>query len=244
MHVPIARQGWPFILPLLGLAALGLTIIPPGGGVVLLVAAFVTYFFRDPERTIPPGTGLFISPADGKIVGIEPHAQGPAGVIGTRVSIFLSVLDVHMNRAPMSGTIVDIQYQPGKFAPAFRADAAVNNEQNILTLQAGQTRVVIKQIAGILARRIVCWAKMGEMLRAGERFGLIRFGSRVEVFIPDEFAVHVQLGQRVRGGESIMASLRAQPAVPPNMADANSTGRVPDMGRRDSVGSAGHQRSA
>ena len=244
MHVPIARQGWPFILPLFGLAALGWMLAPVGGGLVLVLAAFVTYFFRDPERTIPPGGDLFLSPADGKIVSIEPHAQGPEGAVGTRVSIFLSVLDVHINRAPISGTIVDIRYQPGKFAPAFRADAAVHNEQNILTLQAEQTPVVVKQIAGILARRIVCWAKMGETLRAGERFGLIRFGSRVEVFIPAAFAVHAQPGQRVRGGETILASHRAQPVAPPNMAEASSVERVPERGRRDSVGSTGHQRSA
>jgi phosphatidylserine decarboxylase len=126
------------------------------------------------------------------------------------VSIFLSVFDVHVNRAPMAGTVMDVHYQPGKFLPAFRADASAVNEQNVMTLQAGSTRVIVKQIAGILARRIVCRVKTGDQLSAGERFGLIRFGSRVDILIPPEFTIHARLGQRIRGGESVIATHQSQ----------------------------------
>ena len=133
---------------------------------------------------------------------------------GTLVSIFLSVFDVHINRAPISGRVVDVRYQPGKFLPAFRADASDLNEQNMVILQAGETRVIVKQIAGILARRIVCRVKAGDNLRPGERFGLIRFGSRVDILIPPEYAVYACPGQRVRGGESVLASSLSQSAPP------------------------------
>lgn len=210
MQPPIAREGWPFILPLLGLAALGLVVVPLWGGVILALAAFVTYFFRDPERPVPVGTGLFLAPADGKVVGIDPQTTERGETPLTRVSIFLSVFDVHVNRAPLAGTVAEVRYQPGKFLPAFRPQASAVNEQNILILQAGRTQVIVKQIAGILARRIVCRAKPGDTLRAGERFGLIRFGSRVDVFIPHDFGVQVRPGQRVRGGETVLAMHRPQ----------------------------------
>jgi phosphatidylserine decarboxylase len=206
VRLPIAREGWPFILPLLGLAVVGLAIVPPGGWALLALAAFVAYFFRDPERSIPTTPGLLLAPADGKVVAVSPQATSPELPSGTVVSVFLSVLDVHINRAPMAGVVEDVHYQPGKFLPAFRADAPVINEQNSVTFQDGSTRVVVKQIAGILARRIVCRVKAGDQVSAGERFGLIRFGSRVDILIPPDFTVHVHLGQRIRGGESVIAS--------------------------------------
>jgi phosphatidylserine decarboxylase len=212
VRLPIAREGWPFLLPLLGLTIIGLATTPALGVVFLALAAFVGYFFRDPERSIPTEPGLLLSPADGKIVDVKPVGGGEAQPSGTLVSIFLSVFDVHVNRAPMAGTVVDVRYQPGKFLPAFKPDASMRNEQNILTLQAGEMCVVVKQIAGILARRIVCRAKVGDRLNAGERFGLIRFGSRVDVLIPLEFTVRAQVGQRVRGGESVIAACTPQPA--------------------------------
>jgi len=212
VRVPIAREGWPFILPLLGIAILGLALMPIGGLFFLALAAFVGYFFRDPERAIPASAGLLLAPADGKIMAISPQPNEPERPSGTLVSIFLSVFDVHINRVPVAGTVVDVRYQPGRFLPAFRSDASAANEQNIVTLQTGEAQVVVKQIAGILARRIVCRATVGDRLRAGQRFGLIRFGSRVDVLIPPQFTVHVGVGQRVRGGESILAAHRPQPA--------------------------------
>jgi phosphatidylserine decarboxylase len=220
VRLPIAHQGWPFILPLLGLAVLGLALMPVGGWFLLALTGFVAYFFRDPERSIPPEPGLLLSPADGKIVAVNPLQHDPAQPSGMLVSIFLSVFDVHINRVPIAGTVVDVRYQPGKFLPAFRADASDLNEQNMVTLQAGGTRVIIKQIAGILARRIVCYVKAGDKLSTGQRFGLIRFGSRVDIFIPPEFAVCARLGQRVRGGESVLASAHSQPTQSTHAAEA------------------------
>jgi phosphatidylserine decarboxylase len=130
------------------------------------------------------------------------------------------VFDVHINRAPMSGRVVDVRYQPGKFLLAFRAEASNLNEQNIVTLQAGETRVIIKQIAGILARRIVCHVKAGDNLSLGERFGLIRFGSRVDILIPPEYTVYARPGQRVRGGESVLASSLSQSMQPTHAVEA------------------------
>jgi phosphatidylserine decarboxylase len=214
VHLPIAREGWPFIVPLLGIAVIGLVIIPVGGWVFLALTGFVAYFFRDPERSIPIEPGLLLAPADGKIVVVSPQSSHRAEPSGTLVSIFLSVFDVHVNRAPMAGTVVDVRYQPGKFLAAFRPDASAMNEQNVVTLKAGDASVIVRQIAGILARRIVCRVQAGDALSAGERFGLIRFGSRVDILIPPAFAVRARLGQRVRGGESVLASSLSKPPQP------------------------------
>jgi len=222
VRLPIARQGWPFILPLLGLAILGLVLMPVAGWLFLALTGLVAYFFRDPERSIPTDPGLLLSPADGKIVALSPLQNDPAQPSGTLVSIFLSVFDVHINRTPTASTVVDVRYQPGKFLPAFRAGASDLNEQNIVTLQAAGSRVITKQIAGILARRIVCYVKAGDKLNTGQRFGLIRFGSRVDILIPPEFAVRARLGQRVRGGESVLAVSHSQPTESLQAAEAQS----------------------
>jgi len=222
VRLPIARQGWPFILPLLGLAILGLALMPVGGWFLLALTGFVAYFYRDPERSIPTDPGLLLSPADGKIVALSPLHNDPAQPSGTLVSIFLSVFDVHINRTPIASTVVAVRYQPGKFLPAFRAGASDLNEQNTVTLQAARSRVITKQIAGILARRIVCYVKAGDKLNTGQRFGLIRFGSRVDILIPPEFAVCARLGQRVRGGESVLAVSHSQPTGSLQAAEAQS----------------------
>jgi phosphatidylserine decarboxylase len=220
VRLPIAREGWPFIVPLLGVAVVGLAIMPLVGWFLLALTGFVVYFFRDPDRSIPMAPGLLLAPADGKIVAVNPQQHDPAQPSGTWVSIFLSVFDVHINRAPTSGTVVEVSYQAGKFLPAFRADASSVNEQNMVILRAGDTHVIVKQIAGILARRIVCRVKAGDTLTTGERFGLIRFGSRVDILIPHEFAVHARPGQRVRGGESVLASSQSKPPQPTLTAEA------------------------
>jgi phosphatidylserine decarboxylase len=214
VRLPIAREGWPFILPGLGLAILGLGLIPAGGWLLLGLTGFMVYFFRDPERVSPTAPGLLLAPADGKIVAVTPLQADPAQPSGTLVSIFLSVFDVHINRAPVSGEVVNVRYQPGKFLPAFRAEASDLNERNTVTFQAGERSVIVKQIAGILARRIVCRVKAGDNLSLGERFGLIRFGSRVDILIPPEYAVYACPGQRVRGGESVLAASLAQSLRP------------------------------
>lgn len=220
MQLPIAREGWVFILPLSGLALVGMVTVPPVGWLLLASAAFVCYFFRDPERSSPTAPGLLLSPADGKIVAISPQVDDAHEPVGTLVSIFLSVFDVHINRAPASGTVLDVHYSPGKFLPAFRSQASDMNEQNIITLQADDARVVVKQIAGILARRIVCKVRAGDRLNAGERIGLIRFGSRVDILIPQDFTLHVGLGEHVRGGQSVLAAHHGQNSQPEHMPEA------------------------
>jgi phosphatidylserine decarboxylase len=164
-----------------------------------ILAAFCLYFFRDPEREIPEGP-VAVSPADGKVVAIKP---GPAGA--NRISIFLNVFDVHVNRTPISGKVACIKYQKGEFLVASKEAASHSNEQNIITVDDGRSRVVFKQIAGLIARRIVCYKKPGDIIDKGERVGLIKFGSRVDVFLGPEWTVTVREGERVAAGSSIIA---------------------------------------
>ena len=166
---------------------------------MFLLAAFCLYFFRDPNRTVPDGA-VAVSPADGRVVSLKATDAG-----GTRVSIFLNIFDVHVNRTPIAGKITDVEYQPGRFLVASREDASTANEQNVITVEGDGTRVVFKQIAGLIARRIVCWKKTGDVVRAGERIGLIKFGSRVDVFFGPEWDVTVNVRERVSGGSSVIA---------------------------------------
>jgi phosphatidylserine decarboxylase len=166
---------------------------------LFLLAVFCLYFFRDPNRTVPDGA-VAVSPADGRVVSVK--AMEPNS---TRVSIFLNIFDVHVNRTPIAGRITDVEYQPGRFLVASREDASLNNEQNVVTVEGDGTRVVFKQIAGLIARRIVCWKKTGDVVRAGERIGLIKFGSRVDVFFGPEWEVTVNVRERVSGGSSVIA---------------------------------------
>lgn len=174
----------------------------PGLG-LLGLAGFVLFFFRDPERVVAGRPGAIVSPADGRVLAVE--AATLAGVPQTKVSIFLSLFDVHINRAPIAGRVVAVRYRPGKFHVASRAVAGRENEQNEVTVEGEGTRVVFKQIAGILARRIEFWKKPGDFLERGERVGMIRFGSRVEIFFEPRCRVEVKPGEHVRGGSSILA---------------------------------------
>ncbi|HEX8473711.1 MAG TPA: phosphatidylserine decarboxylase family protein [Pyrinomonadaceae bacterium] len=178
-----------------------------------LLAAFMAYFFRDPRRTSPPEENLVVSPADGRVTRIEKLSTNESEPIGethatTVVSIFLSPFDVHINRAPIAGEIVDVTYTKGKFMIATRDEASLINEQNALTIRGRHATVVCKQIAGVLARRIVCWKQKGDRLALGERFGLIKFSSRTDLVLPPEVEVLVDVGQRVRGGVSIIGRIR------------------------------------
>jgi phosphatidylserine decarboxylase len=175
----------------------------PAGVPFYILAAFCLYFFRDPERQIPAGA-VAVAPADGKIVAILPDAAG-----ANRVSIFLNIFDVHVNRTPIAGKIACIKYQKGRFLVASKEQASHSNEQNILTVQGDGTRVVFKQIAGLIARRIVCYKKVGDIVETGERIGLIKFGSRVDVFLGPEWEIAVRAGERVAAGSSIIARRRS-----------------------------------
>ena len=176
--------------------------------VLLVLAVFVTAFFRDPFREIPQGPGLVVSPADGKVVLIVPTPAGhPAGDGSTQISIFLSVFDVHINRAPIAGTITDVVYNKGEFLPAFDDKASLRNEQNRVFIDGPEGRVGFTQIAGLIARRIVFRKKAGDVVARGERVGLIRFGSRTDVFLPSGSTLKVKVGDRVSGGRSVIAHL-------------------------------------
>lgn len=167
-----------------------------------ILAAFCLYFFRDPERAIPSGP-VAVSPADGKVIALKPE-----GAL-QRISIFLNIFDVHVNRAPIAGAIAKVEYHPGRFHVASREECSTENEQNIVTVEGEGTSVVFRQIAGIIARRIVFKPKPGDRVAAGQRVGLIKFGSRVDVLFGPEWEIVVHLGQHVAGGSSILARLRA-----------------------------------
>jgi phosphatidylserine decarboxylase len=173
---------------------------------LVVISLLLLYFFRDPERHPPAGDGLFVAPADGQVMTIR-QVEEPIFLQGlaVQISIFMSVLNVHVNRAPIAGEVAFRQYRAGRFLPAYRPEASTENESNLLGLIKGETRVLIKQIAGILARRIVCWSSIGERLARGQRFGLIKFGSRVELFLPPDVEVLVTIGDRVRAGETVLA---------------------------------------
>jgi phosphatidylserine decarboxylase len=196
----------------IGFTAAGLVaswLIGPWASIpLLLLAAFCAWFFRDPERLIPAGP-VAVSPADGKIMSVVPQPDGL-----TRVSIFLNVFDVHVNRSPVSGIIIDAQYQKGKFLVASREEASSDNEQTVITVRTKDGVIVVfKQIAGLIARRIVFTRKTGDFIQAGERIGLMKFGSRMDVIFGPEWRIAVKPGQRVTGGSSILAH-RAGEVIP------------------------------
>jgi phosphatidylserine decarboxylase len=176
--------------------------------VPFLLALFFLQFFRDPERAIPQEAGAVVSPGDGKITDVSTVTVGNEKQ--TRISIFLSVFDVHVNRSPIAGVVRDIRYQRGKFLDARSPDCAELNEQNIVTVEDGGQKVVFKQIAGLLARRIVFHPRIGDRLERGQRVGLIKFGSRVDVVVDASARVSVKVGDRVKGGASVLAYLQGQ----------------------------------
>ena len=182
----------------------------------LLLGAFFLWFFRDPEREIPQVAGAVVSPGDGKVTDVSVVSFG--GASRNRISIFLSVFDVHVNRSPIAGLIRDVRYQRGKFLNAMGANSAEENEQNIVTIEGDGHTVVFKQIAGLLARRIVFTRKVGDQVARGERIGLIKFGSRVDVLLERDAVVQVKVGDRVKGGASMVALLPVAPAAEPIMA--------------------------
>ncbi len=175
--------------------------------IMLGIALFMAYFFRNPRRTTPLEATVVVSPADGRVTRVErlhsDDAKSP-----TVVSIFLSVFDVHINRAPIAGIVKDVTYTKGRFVIATRSDASLINEQNALTIEGERMTIVCKQIAGVLARRIVCWKNAGDKVQLGERFGLIKFSSRTDLILPPEVHVEVKIGDRVKGAASVIGRLR------------------------------------
>lgn len=183
----------------------------------VLLAAFFLWFFRDPERQIPTHAGAVVSPGDGKVTEVSPITVG--GASQTRISIFLSVFDVHVNRSPIAGVIREVRYQRGKFVNAMSAHSAEENEQNIVTVEGEGRTVIFKQIAGLIARRIVFNFKVGDSIGRGQRVGLIKFGSRVDVLFDCDATVQVKIGDRVRGGASVLAVLPVAQPVPASLPE-------------------------
>ena len=204
--MPIAREGWPLVLVVLGLAVLLFLLRWPWtGGVFLALGLFTAFFFRDPDRSVPADPRLVLSPADGKVIVAGPAPAGnPLGEGATQVSVFLSIFDVHVNRSPVGGRISRVEYHEGEFLPAFQDKASLANEQNSVTIEDGTRSVSFKQIAGLIARRIVFKKKVGDTVAAGERVGMIKFGSRVDVFLPRGATLRVKVGDRVVAGVSAL----------------------------------------
>lgn len=204
----MAKEGIPFIalflVPALVFLAIGWWI---AAGLCLVLTAFMAYFFRDPNRYCPTDDRIVVSPADGRVVAA---ARVDDRVVDspTQISIFLSPLDVHINRSPISGEVVDVVYKPGAFHIASRDIASVENEQNVVTVRGAKVTIVFRQIAGVIARRIVLWKKKGDRVSMGERVGLMKFSSRMDVILPADVEVLVQKGDRVVGGVSVLGRLR------------------------------------
>ncbi len=209
MRIPIASDGYRFIIPLVILTvALALSPLIWLAGVSGLLLLFVLNFFRDPERAIPNEERVIVSPGDGKVVEIVEEKDALLDEPYRRISIFLNVFNVHVQRTPVAGRVEQIKYNKGKFLNAASHKASLDNEQNAMIIHTGQEKVLVKQIAGLIARRIVCWAKEGDNYSLGQRFGLIRFGSRVDLFLPLNAEIKVSLGDHVSGGSSIIGYLK------------------------------------
>ena len=217
-----AREGYPFMFGAALLAALAWVAVVVSGSwtivpasLLTLLAAFVFYFFRDPEREIPSGEGVIISPGDGKIIDIC-EVDEPSFVEGLcrRITIFLSVFNVHVQRAPVSGEVAHREYRPGEFAVAWHPKASEKNEQSSVGLTVWGDRVLVRQIAGLIARRIVTYPEQGEHVERGERIGLIRFGSRVDLFIPLHWSLDCAVGDKVAGGSTVLARITGSEGTP------------------------------
>jgi len=208
--IPVASEGWPFIVPLAIITVLLFAFGWKSTGVVTLVLTlFVLFFFRDPERTVPGEKGIVVSPADGKVIVVKDIYEPTYLKQDVKqISIFLSVFNVHVNRAPIEGTVELVKYNPGKFHVASVDKASLDNEQTAMVIANGKDKVLVKQIAGLIARRIVCYAKAGDAIKRGERYGLIRFGSRTDIFLPKDAEIKVKLGDRVKGAQDIIGVLK------------------------------------
>jgi len=208
--IPVASEGWPFIIPLAIVTALLFAFGWKNTAYVSLVLTlFVLFFFRDPERTVPEGKGVVVSPADGKVIVIKDIYEPTYLKQDVKqISIFLSVFNVHVNRSPVGGTVEIVKYNPGKFHVASVDKASLDNEQTAMVIDDGKHKILVKQIAGLIARRIVCYAKPGDAIRIGERYGLIRFGSRVDIFLPKDTELKVKLGDRIKGARDIIGVLK------------------------------------
>jgi len=207
--MPIAREGWVYIVtPLVLSAILWAMGWQAAASAALVLAVAVALFFRDPAREIPKGEGLILAPADGTVVEVTRYPSDELEGAAAQISIFLSVFDVHVNRAPCPAVVESVEYRPGTFRLAWQHEASAANEQNLIFLKAPEGQLLVKQIAGFVARRIVCRVVAGQKLEAGERIGMIRFGSRVDLIVPARAELSVKQGDRVKGGITVVGALR------------------------------------
>jgi phosphatidylserine decarboxylase len=208
VRIPVAAEGWPFVFPPAAAACiLGWVGWWPAAAVMGAVTLCCLGFFRDPDRTAPSVPGAVLAPADGRVMRVTEIDDAWVGR-AVRVSIFLSPLDVHVNRSPLAGLVERVEYASGRFLAAYRDEASELNERCTLALEGESCRVGVKQIAGVVARRIVCRVRQGDKLQQGERYGLIRFGSRTDLVVPEATEIRVRVGDRVKGGETIMGVIK------------------------------------
>ena len=208
----IDAAGWPFVLGALAIGIAAALLLPWLLVPFLVLAAFFLFFFRDPDRRIAQGDDLVLSPADGRVmVAGDPAGQGAPPGQWKQISIFLSPMNVHINRVPVGGRITKVSYTPGKFLPAYRADAGALNERSEIWIDHDGQTVVARQIVGILARRVVCRAEADTVVKAGDRYGVMKFGSRMDIFVPVDADIRVRAGEDVRAGETVIAVLHSKP---------------------------------
>lgn len=180
-------------------------------GFSVVLVFFMAFFFRDPDRVIPGGEGMFVSPADGKVIRIRGITDEQyIGAEATEISIFMSPLDVHINRSPCDGRVVSVRHYPGEYMAAYKDDASMKNEHIVMVLETGQGKVLVRQVAGFVARRAVCRVKEGDVLRRGERYGIIKFSSRLDIYLPNGSEIQVNPGDRVKAGETVIATAKKQ----------------------------------
>jgi phosphatidylserine decarboxylase len=221
--IKIASEGYPFVLisllitlitsllllwsSRLGGSQVAFYLLSGASLFFLVVTLFMVFFFRDPDRIIPGGEGLFISPADGKVILIrDVHEKDYLNSETKEISIFMSPLNVHVNRAPCDGRASVVKYSPGKFMAAYKDNASVKNENIVMVLDGEKGRVLVRQVAGFVARRAVCRARVGDVLKRGERYGIIKFSSRLDVYLPKDAQINVRLGDKVKAGETVIAT--------------------------------------
>jgi len=208
----IDAAGWPFVLGALAIGVAAALLLPWLLVPFLVLAAFFLFFFRDPDRRIAQGDHLVVSPADGRVmVAGDPAGQGAPPGQWKQISIFLSPMNVHINRVPVGGRITKVSYTPGKFLPAYKADAGAVNERSEIWIDHDGQTVVARQIVGILARRVVCRAEADTVVKAGDRYGVMKFGSRMDIFVPVDAEIRVRAGEDVRAGETVIAVLHSKP---------------------------------
>ncbi len=208
-----AREGYPFILAFAVITILTAFFFEPLliAGIPFLLTLFMFYFFRDPDRVIVEGRDLFYSPADGRVILIRETIEDEVlNRKAVEVSIFMSAFNVHINRAPCEGVVKEVEHYPGRFRAAFREDASKANEHVTMLLESGREKIVVRQVAGLLARRVVCRAKPDDLLKQGQRFGMIKFSSRVDIFMPLTTQIKVKLGDKVKAGESVLGIVKKQ----------------------------------